>query len=234
LFPVIGQFAKRGALAALIVVTCSRGEPQTAFAHSAPVGNGQVVQASPFGETLPGAILRFVLAPTGSAARYRVRERLVGRDLPNDAIGETKSLTGTIAFDAGGNVIRQESKFVVDARSFVSDRDRRDGFVRERLLQAGQYPNIVLVPTEVRSVSLPLPTSGTRPIEMTGDLTVRGVTSPTTWKGSAQFQDGRITGSAATAFTFNDIKLEQPRVPVLLSVADTIHLEIDFNLIQQR
>jgi hypothetical protein len=30
------------------------------------------------------------------------------------------------------------------------------------------------------------------------------------------------------------MQLEQPRVPVLLSVADTIKLEIDFNLIQQR
>jgi polyisoprenoid-binding protein YceI len=230
---VIGQFAKRGTLAVLTVLACSRGV-RTAFAHSASVRNGGLVQASPSGESTSGTILRFVLAPTGSAARYRVRERLVGRDLPNDAIGETKSLTGTIAFDSGGNVIRQESKFVVDARSFVSDRDRRDGFVRERLLEAEQYPNIVLLPTEIRGVSLPLPTSGTRPIEMTGDLTVRGVTRPTTWKGAAQFQDGQITGSAATAFTFNDIKLEQPRVPVLLSVADTIRLEIDFNLVQQR
>jgi hypothetical protein len=43
-----------------------------------------------------------------------------------------------------------------------------------------------------------------------------------------------VTGSAATAFTFNDIQMEQPRVPVLLSVADTIRLEIDFDLIRQR
>jgi hypothetical protein len=28
--------------------------------------------------------------------------------------------------------------------------------------------------------------------------------------------------------------MEQPRVPVLLSVADTIRLEIDFDLIHQR
>ena len=92
----------------------------------------------------------------------------------------------------------------------------------------------MLVPTEVRGVGLPLPTSGTRPIEVTGDLTVRGVTRPTTWKGTAQFQDGRLTGSAATAFTFNDVQMEQPRVRVLLSVADTIRLEMDFSLVRQR
>jgi hypothetical protein len=69
---------------------------------------------------------------------------------------------------------------------------------------------------------------------MTANLTVHGVTRPTIWTGSAKFQDGRVIGSAATAFTFNDIQMEQPRVPVLLSVADTIRLEIDFDLIRQR
>jgi len=31
-----------------------------------------------------------------------------------------------------------------------------------------------------------------------------------------------------TAFTFKDFELVQPRVPVVLSVADTIKLEYDF------
>jgi polyisoprenoid-binding protein YceI len=177
--------------------------------------------------------LRLVLAPTGNVARYRVRERLVGHDLPNDAVGETKSLAGTIAFDAAGKVIRAASKFTVDAGSFVSDKDRRDGFVRGRILYADQYPSVTLVPTDVRGVSLPLPKSGTVPIEMTADLTVRGVTRPTIWKGTAQFTNGGVAGSAATAFTFSDVQLEQPRVPVLLSVADTIRLELNFNLAPQ-
>jgi polyisoprenoid-binding protein YceI len=218
-------------IAMVPVLACSRGEPQTAFAGSAPAKKVATVQAA---NSAIAAALRFVLSPTGNAARYRVRERLVGHDLPNDAIGETKTLSGAIEFDSKGKVIPQSSKFVVDAGSFVSDKNRRDGFVRGRLLEADAYPSIVLVPTDVRGVSLPLPTAGTLPIEMTGNLTVHGVTRPTIWKGSAKFQDGRVTGSAATAFTFDDIQMEQPRVPVLLSVADTIRLEIDFDLIRQR
>ena len=215
-------------IAVLSVLACSGGEPQTAFA-----GSGRAANAAPV-ESAPGEALRFVLAPTGNAVRYRVRERLVGRELPNDAVGETKSITGGIAIDSSGKVIREASKFVVDAGTFVSDNNRRDGYVRARLLETEQHPEIVLVPTDVRGVSLPLPTSGNRPIEVTGDLTVRGVTRATTWKGMAQFQNGRLTGSAATAFTFNDVQMEQPRVRVLLSVADTIRLEMDFNLVRQR
>ena len=234
--PVMERFRAHFALAliaALPALGCSRGEAGTAFAGSVAGRNDTPAQASPSAESAQGA-LRFVLAPTGNAARYRVRERLVGQDLPNDAIGETKALTGAIAFGSDGKVIAQSSKFAVDAGTFVSDKDRRDGFVRGRLLDARQYPSIVLVPTSVRGFVLPLPGSGTRPFEMTGDLTVRGVTRQTAWKGSAQFQDGRVTGSAATAFTFDDIKMDQPRVPVVLSVADTIRLEIDFNLVRQQ
>ena len=216
-------------IATVPVLGCSSGEPKTAFADSGP---SKASTAQPVSSAT--AALRLVLSPTGNVARYRVRERLVGHDLPNDAVGETKALTGAIEFDSKGNVIPQSSKFVVDAGTFVSDKDRRDGFVRGRLLDSQQYPSIVLAPTGVRGVSLPLPSSGSAPIEMTGNLTVRGVTRPTIWTGSAKFQDGRVTGSAATAFTFNDIQMEQPRVPVLLSVADTIRLEIDFDLIRQR
>lgn len=236
------KIARLAFIAIVPVLACSRGEPRTAYAGSVPSTKAAAVQAAKPATTAAlnqaansatAAALRFVLAPTGNTARYRVRERLVGHDLANDAIGETKTLTGAIEFDANGKVIPQSSKFVLDAGTFVSDQNRRDGFVRGRLLEADAYPSIVLVPTDVSGISLPLPTSGTLPFEMTGNLTVRGVTRPTIWKGSAKLQDGRVTGSAATAFTFDDIQIEQPRVPVLLSVADTIRLEIDFDLIRQ-
>ena len=216
------------------MAACSSGEPRTAYADSRSQEKSAVAAGSASTASQPGEALRFVLSPPGSAARYRVRERLVGHDLPNDAVGETKALSGTIAIDSSGKVIRQASKFVVNAGTFVSDQRRRDGYVRGRLLETDSYPEVVLVPTAVQGIALPLPSSGSRPFEMTGDLSVRGVTRPTVWKGTAQFQDGRVTGSAATSFTFDDIQMEQPRVPVLLSVADTIRLEIDFDLVRQR
>lgn len=219
------------AAAATSVFACSQSEPEAAYAQSArPSTTVSAVQS----DAAKGAALKLVLAPTGNEARYRVREQLMGRDLPNDAVGETKTLAGSIAFDSNGKVIREASKFTVDASSFVSDQDRRDGYVRRRLLEADSYPSVTLVPTEITGVKLPLPTSGSAPITMKADLTVRGVTRPTIWSGTASFANGGVTGKAATAFTFDDIQLDQPRVPVLLSVADTIKLEIDFNLVQQR
>ena len=228
----IGKGAQLAALLTVSALACSRGEPETAYASAVPRRSGAAQPA--LQETAKAPALRLVLAPTGNAVRYRVRERLVGHDLPNDAVGETSRLTGAVSIDGSGKVIRDASKFTVDAGSFISDKNRRDGYVRGRVLEADNYPEIVFVPTSVTGVTLPLPKSGRREIEMTGDLTVRGFTRPTTWKGTAQFTDAGITGSASTAFTFDDMRLEQPRVPVLLSVADTIKLEINFSLVQQR
>jgi polyisoprenoid-binding protein YceI len=230
---VLGRRSVVAGFVALAISACSGGKANTAYASSRTMRNVVAGEGSTFAGS-QGAALRLVLASTGSAARYRVRERLMGHDFDNDAIGETKNLTGAISFDSNGRVIRDVSKFMVDAGSFVSDKDRRDGFVRGRLLEADEYPMVVLVPTTVRGMTIPLPATGSRPFEMRGDLTVRGVTRPTTWNGTVQFKDGAVSGSAATAFTFDDIRMEQPRVPVLLSVADTIRLEINFSLVQQR
>jgi polyisoprenoid-binding protein YceI len=66
-----------------------------------------------------------------------------------------------------------------------------------------------------------------------GNLTVRGVTRPTTWHVKAEAKGGQVTGAASTAFTFKDFNIDQPRVPIVLSVADTIKLEYDFTLVQK-
>jgi polyisoprenoid-binding protein YceI len=218
------------AVSAAVVAACTSGDSQTAYARPA---NATSQGTSSQSVAASKAALRLVLAPAGSAARYRVREQLMGHDLPNDAVGESKSLTGAIAFDANGKVIRDESRFTLDAGSFVSDQNRRDGYVRNRILESDDYPTITFVPTEIRGVKPPMPKWGTAQIQMLGDLTVRGVTRPTTWNATVQFNNAGVTGNASTVFTFEDIQLEQPRVPVLLSVADSIKLEIDFNLVRQ-
>jgi polyisoprenoid-binding protein YceI len=154
----------------------------------------------------------------------------VGLDLPNDAVGETSGVTGAIAADAKGNVLQGESKFVVDVSTLKSDKDRRDGFVRRRVLETDQYPTVTFVPTAVKGIQIPLPRSGTKTFDMLGNLTVRGTTKPAAWKVTAQFAPGTINGHATTSFTFADFGIAQPRVPVVLSVADTIRLELDFSM----
>ena len=62
---------------------------------------------------------------------------------------------------------------------------------------------------------------------------LKGVPHPTVWNVTARADGQDIAGSATTAFTLKDLGLDQPRVPVVLSVADTIKLEYDFRMVRQ-
>jgi polyisoprenoid-binding protein YceI len=112
--------------------------------------------------------------------------------------------------------------------------DRRDGYVRRRLLAVEGFPTVEFAPTSVRGLPFE-PAAGPGAasavsFEVIGNLTVRGVTRSATWVVTARRAGDRLTGTASTRFTFTDFAIAQPRVPVVLSVADTITLEYDFAL----
>ncbi len=181
----------------------------------------------------PVVPLRFVIGTTGNEARYRVREQLMGKDLPNDAVGVTNAITGSILAYPDGRIVKDSSKIIIDVRALKSDQARRDGFLQRRTLETEKYPTVELVPTEIRGFSGKVPTSGDVTFQLVGDLTVHGVTHPTVWNVTAHADGQDFAGTATTAFTFKDISLDQPKVPVVLSVADTIKLEYDFRVTKQ-
>ena len=223
----ISLIAAVGMGVALLVSCGSADDAQSATVRTTSAGGVAVVEGPQTWAT------RYVVTPGGNEVRYRVNEQLAGFDLPNDAVGKSSAVSGAIAFDAGGQLLPAESRFVVDAATFVSDRDRRDNYVKSRLLQAEQFAQIALVPTELRGVTLPLGSTGSSNFELLADLTVRGVTRPTVWRVSARLDEGRVSGTASTRFVFDDFQMEKPRVRSVLSVADTIALEYDFTLVRE-
>jgi polyisoprenoid-binding protein YceI len=211
-------------LALAVVAACSTERPSTTT--TTQTAGGEVANS------VSGAVpaVRLVVDTAGAEVRYRVRERLVGKELDNDAVGVTRSISGQIALAADGSVIPEESKITIDVTGLKSDQDRRDGYVQRRLLETSQYPTVVFAPTAIRAGPTTIPTSGNGTFSIVGNLTIRGVTRPATWTVNARYLPMVVTGTAATAFTFADFSIAQPRVPILLSVSDTIRLEYDFNL----
>ena len=175
--------------------------------------------------------IRYEPAPAGNEARYRVREQLAGFDFPNDAVGVTTSITGGIALDAGGKVVADQSGFVINITGLKSDQTRRDRYIQSRTLETQAHPNVELAVKELRGLPYPLPASGELKFELLGDLTVKGVTKPTTWQVTAAPKDGGLAGLARTQFTFADFNMTKPRVASVLSVNDEITLEYEFHLI---
>ena len=181
----------------------------------------------------PGAadVFRFVTVADASEARYRVREQLVNRDLPGDAIGATKDVSGTLTVAADGTLMSAQSRFEIGLQGLKSDSSRRDGFVANNVLQSNRFPTAVFVPTAATGLPAPLPASGQGTFELSGDLTIRDVTRPVIWQITITRDGDQLSGTATTSFTFKDFNLTQPRVPVVLSVQDTIKLELDFQMV---
>lgn len=197
------------------------------------LGHPGVATAQARGGAAADPVTRYTIAGEGNEARYRVREQLAGVSFPNDAVGTTSGITGVIVVDGTGRIQAAESQITVDVTTLKSDRDRRDGYVRARTLETATHPNVVLQPTELRGAKWPLPPSGTVTFQLIGNLTVRGVTRPTTWDVTLTVAGDILTGTATTSFTFDEFTITKPRVAAVLSVDDTIKLEYDLRLVRQ-
>jgi polyisoprenoid-binding protein YceI len=229
------KLVRLAALAAAAVLLpdqlAAQAATKTAAKPAARTAAKAATPATPAAST--SSFLRFLVAPTGNEARYRVREQLVGRDLPNDVIGETKEVTGRLFVEPDGRVIRDSSKIVVQVASLKSDQSRRDNYLRRNTLETAKYPTVEVVPQTFSGITSPIAPGTSREFSLVANVTIHGVTRPTTWQVTARAEGKDVVGTAKTSFTFKDFNLEQPRVPIVLSVADTVRLEYDFRFIQQ-
>ena len=201
----------------------------------APAVTAQLAAVAHAASPAPGEArrIRLVTAPDGNEARYRVREQLANIEFLSDAVGKTSAITGAIVIEDDGTVNKAESKITIDLTTLKSDSQMRDRYIQRNTLQTEQFGKAEFVPTEIRGLRMPLPTSGAFAVQVTGDLTVHGVTKSTTWQVLVQATQEAYAGTAKTVFTFGDFSMALPRVARVLSVVDTIRLEYDFRFTPQ-
>lgn len=224
-------------LAAACVAPGATATPTSAPAALTPVSPattanpGPPTAASPSPSPAGGTGgIRLTMVPEGSEARFRVREQLVGRPLPGDAVGSTRAVSGGMLLSPTGAIVPEQSKIEIDVRSLRSDESRRDNFIHRNVLESQQFPSATFIPKEARGAPFPLPTTGEASFQLLGDLTAHGVTRPVSWDVTAQFAEQEISGSASTTFMFRDYNMEPPRIGPVLSVEDGGKLEIDFRV----
>ena len=168
-----------------------------------------------------------VVAP--SEANYRVREQLAGITLPGDVVGTTTAISGLVRFAEVGALV-PGARVVVELEGLTSGNAQRDDDVGRDLLQTDRFPAAVFVPTAVSGLPAPLPSEGVYEVQIEGELTLREVTRPVVWRGTATFDGDAARLEAATTFTFGDFDLPRPRVALVLTVVDEITLEVRLSL----
>ena len=200
---------------------------------SSPTATGATNSSNPTGETTTspaGSGIKYVLDSSSSSASYAVREQLVRLNLPSDAIGKTNAIAGEIIINPDGSIDSANSKFTVDVSTLQTDSAMRDNYVARNILQSDQYPQAVFVPTQTSGLPVVIPQSGNLTFKLIGNLTIRNVTKTVTWDVTGSINNGAASGTATTSFTFEDFGLNQPSVPVVLSVVDKITLTVTIGL----
>lgn len=155
---------------------------------------------------------------TGTAT-WAVPETFTSGGLEATAVGRSEQLSGRVVFDG-------ESEFTVDLTTFVSDQDRRDSRVRSLFASAPI--------ARFATTGLDLPTSYTEgeifATEVTGDMTINGVTRSVTWMIEARLVDNQLDVAGALDIVLTDFDVEPPS-NTSVTVRDEARLEILFSAI---
>jgi polyisoprenoid-binding protein YceI len=164
-----------------------------------------------------------------SKATVRVREQLVGVNLPSDAVLVATGATGSFVLTDDGT-FSSDSKITFDVTTLASDQRDRDNFVKMDTLQTRQFPKAEFVPTKTTGLTLPMPASGEFTFKLTGQMTIHGKTKEVTFDVVAKRSGNDLTATATAAPTwkFGDFGMTAPSVPFrVVSVVDEIRVVVD-------
>lgn len=172
----------------------------------------------------------FVIDPAQSVASFQIDEVL--RDSPNRVVGTTSELAGQIQVDASDLATAQFSQIIINARTFETDSDRRDRAIRSPvILNSGsdEFELITFDVTSVDGLSGEAVIGDTIGFTVTGDLSIKGTTSPVTFQVAGSFVDeSTIEGSAEATVLREDFGIGIPSVPGVADVSEEVLIRLEF------
>jgi polyisoprenoid-binding protein YceI len=158
---------------------------------------------------------------------YRVRERLGSIAAPNDVVGRSPAVSGTVTI-AGGALTGAE--VTVDMTRLRTDVEPRDGRMRDEGLETARFP------TASFRLRQPVPlgdVAGARVVELRlpGDLTLHGVTRAVEFPVQARWDGATIQVAGGTRVRRADFDLEVPSLAGY-RIEDTAVVELELTLVR--
>ena len=161
-----------------------------------------------------------------SKATIRVREQLARLPAPNDAIITITGAQGTFTLNPDGT-FATDSKISLDMTTITTDDRQRTDSIRRDPLEVTRFRTSELVPKTTTGLTLPLARSGDFAFQLTGDLTLHGVTKSVTFDVKATRANGKLTATATAnpSWKFGDFGMRPPSSFSVLSIVDEIRME---------
>lgn len=176
---------------------------------------------------MPAVGQTFTIVAEESEARFIIEEELLGQ--PKTVIGATNAISGELMVDAANPAASAIGPIQIDAGTFVTDDNRRNGAIRRFILQTNQYQFITFNTTELIGLPEAVAVGDEVVFEINGDLTVRDITNPALFVITLQVvSESELRGSAATIVAREDYNLTIPQVPSVANVGTELIVEFDF------
>lgn len=188
--------------------------------------------AAPADSTSPLAADGLVIlgiVPDESEVRFNIYELLNGQD--KTVIGKTNQVAGEVAVNPADLSQVNFGPIQVNARTFLTDDDRRNNAIRNRILLTNQYEFVTFTPTSVSGLSGAGAVDQSYSFQVSGDLTIRDISKPVTFDVVLQAEsDSRLSGTATAIIKRSDFEISIPSVPFVANVGDDINIELDLVL----
>ncbi len=203
--------------------TTASGTSASASAATAPASSAVAAKA-------PAGASSYSITGDKSEAKVTVNEKFVSAPLPSDAVLTTNAIQGQLFLGPDTKPV-EGAKILVDLRTLKSDKAQRDNYIRTNTLQSDQFPLAEYVITGVEGWTGPLKEGQQSTFKILGNMTIHGVTKPITFDTTATMQGGTVTGTAKTAFKFEDFGLSAPSLATLK--ADN-NIKLDLNIVANK
>lgn len=219
------------ATASFLFAACGGGATPSATAQTTATATtaAATATAAPSATAATTATTGTWTVSNTSKATVRVREQLVGVNLPSDAVLVATGATGTFILKDDGT-FSSDSKVGFDLTTLASDNRNRDDFIKGDTLQTRQFPKAEFVPTKTTGLTLPMPASGEFTFKLTGQMTIKGKTKEVTFDVQAKRTGNELTATATAApsWKFADFGMTAPSVPFrVVSIVDELRVVVD-------
>ncbi|HKA02745.1 MAG TPA: YceI family protein [Acidimicrobiales bacterium] len=168
----------------------------------APVGSATTAAAA---STSATGVDGTWTATDASQLGYRVKEVLFGQSA--DAVGRTNRVEGQLTI-AGTTV--NAASFTVQVASITSDESRRDSQFTGRIMSTSQFPTATFTLTQPINFGSVPADKVEIDAQVTGDLTLRGVTKSVTFPITARRNGAHIEVSGSIPIVFADYRIPNP------------------------
>lgn len=169
----------------------------------------------------------FVIVGEESEARFIIDELLFGA--PKTVIGTTSELSGELTVHAANPSASEIGPIQVDANTFITDNNRRNGAIQRFILQTSRYKFITFTPTAISGMPDAVSIGDELSFDVSGDLTIRDITNPVSFTVTLQVvSESELQGVATTVIAREAYALTIPQVPSVANVSEEVIVEFDF------